>query len=166
MNPKFIQRLRNYRGYHSQKGTIITHFIGVPFVTFSVLILLGWIKVMIPDLLMVSVAWLGVLALTIYYLMLDRVLGAFSSALLIVLCTIASLFTTRGPSWFSFKLFLITFILGWIFQLVGHAIEGNKPALLDNFFDSVFIAPVFITVEIVFLLGFKKALQRAVELPE
>ncbi|HDR7952199.1 TPA: DUF962 domain-containing protein, partial [Bacillus toyonensis] len=32
----------------------------------------------------------------------------------------------------NWKLGLSLFILGWIFQFVGHAIEGKKPTFLSN----------------------------------
>lgn len=36
--------------------------------------------------------------------------------------------------WFFFdwKVALGLFILGWIFQFIGHAFEGNKPAFFSN----------------------------------
>ena len=33
---------------------------------------------------------------------------------------------------FSWRLALVMFVLGWILQFVGHAIEGNQPAFLSN----------------------------------
>ena len=50
--------------------------------------------------------------------------------------------------------------LGWIFQLAGHAIEGRRPALADNFLQ-IFNAPLFLTAEVLFLLGFRNDLREA-----
>jgi uncharacterized membrane protein YGL010W len=33
---------------------------------------------------------------------------------------------------FAWRWALVLFIGGWIFQFVGHAIEGNRPAFLQN----------------------------------
>lgn len=33
---------------------------------------------------------------------------------------------------FSWKWALALFVVGWIFQFVGHAIEGNQPAFFKN----------------------------------
>ena len=49
-------------------------------------------------------------------------------------------------------MFALTFILGWILQLVGHLIEGKRPALLDNFWQAL-IAPLFLTAEVFFMSG-------------
>ena len=163
MQNKLLKLMRNYRQYHQKKWTVFTHLIGVPLVTLAVFIFFGWIKLSVPGFFSISIAWLGVIVFGIYYLLLDLVIGAAATIMLIVLCAIANIFTTTGPSALSLKLFVIIFILGWIFQLIGHAIEGKKPALLDNFVESVFIAPFFVTAEIFFMLGYKKTLQHAID---
>jgi uncharacterized membrane protein YGL010W len=33
---------------------------------------------------------------------------------------------------FSWRWALALFAIGWVFQLIGHAIEGNQPAFFDN----------------------------------
>jgi len=44
-------------------------------------------------------------------------------------------------------------IVGWAFQLVGHRIEGNKPALLKNPI-SFLMGPLMVITEFLELLGF------------
>lgn len=163
MNKRLITLMQSYYHYHKKKWTVYTHFFGIPLVTFSIFILFGWVKVVIPNVIGLSLAWIGVIIFAIYYLYLDLIIGAAATVMLIILCALASIFTTQGPSWLGFKIFIITFILGWIFQLIGHAIEGKKPALLDNFFESVFIAPFFIAAELLFMLGVKKNIETAMQ---
>lgn len=56
------------------------------------------------------------------------------------------------------------FILGWICQFIGHfKYEGEKPAVFDNLFQSLVLAPYFILFEILFKLGFYKELLRQLE---
>merc|ERR1712141_396104 len=58
--------------------------------------------------------------------------------------------------------FIILFsahILGWIAQFIGHGVfEGRKPALMDNLLQGelhkLFAAPMFVTLEVLFMLGF------------
>ena len=57
-------------------------------------------------------------------------------------------------------MFLTTFVLGWIIQLVGHAIEGKRPALADNILQ-VFNAPLFLTVEVLASMGLPQGPVRA-----
>ena len=37
----------------------------------------------------------------------------------------------------------IIFITAWIMQFVGHAIEGNRPALVTSLTQSIFQAPIY-----------------------
>ncbi|PGA89729.1 Mpo1-like protein [Bacillus toyonensis] len=50
----------------------------------------------------------------------------------------------------NWKLGVSLFILGWIFQFVGHAIEGKKPTFLSN--------PAYLVVGPIYFL--KKVLKR------
>jgi uncharacterized membrane protein YGL010W len=160
MNTKLIQLIQNYRAYHTKKATLYTHMLGIPLVTFSLMILCGWLKLGVPGWFILSFAWVGTVALAIYYFWLDRVIGAVASVILFSLCGVANVLTSVGPDRLSVRLFLVSFVAGWVLQLVGHFIEGRKPALVDNFFESIFIAPFFITIEILGLLGFKKILSK------
>jgi 2-hydroxy fatty acid dioxygenase len=59
---------------------------------------------------------------------------------------------------------LALFIGSWIAQFVGHGkFEGRKPALLDNIFQAFFLAPLFVWLEILFMLGYRPDLQQRVE---
>ena len=58
----------------------------------------------------------------------------------------------------------ITFIASWIMQFIGHgAFEGRAPALLDNLVQALFLAPLFVWLELLFKLGYRPALQARVE---
>ena len=155
--------MRGYRAHYQKKWTMFSHFIGAPLVTLAILILFGWIKISVPGFFTLSVAWTGIIVFAIYYLTLDLLIGAATTMILIMLCTITSIVTINGPSALSLKLFVISFVLGGIFQLSGHAIEGKKPALFNNFFSSVVVAPLLITAEIFFMFGLRKALQQQIE---
>jgi uncharacterized membrane protein YGL010W len=50
--------------------------------------------------------------------------------------------------------FLAAFLGGWAIQLLGHALEGKRPALADNLLQ-IFNAPLFLTVEVLLLLGYR-----------
>ena len=38
---------------------------------------------------------------------------------------------------------IIMFTSAWIMQFIGHAIEGNRPALMTSLVQSIFQAPLF-----------------------
>jgi len=58
----------------------------------------------------------------------------------------------------------VAFVAGWIIQLIGHAFEGKRPALADNLLQ-IFNAPLFLTVEVLLLLGFRRDLRGPVPEP-
>lgn len=56
------------------------------------------------------------------------------------------------------------FVGSWIAQFLGHGVfEGRAPALLDNIFQALFLAPLFVWLEILFALGYRPELKSRVE---
>jgi uncharacterized membrane protein YGL010W len=56
---------------------------------------------------------------------------------------------------------LAIFIFSWIAQFVGHGkFEGRAPALLDNIVQALFLAPFFVWMEILFMLGYRPELKK------
>lgn len=53
------------------------------------------------------------------------------------------------------------FVVGWLFQFVGHVWERCKPAFVDDIV-GLLIGPLFIAAEAVFALGGRPALQQAI----
>lgn len=51
-------------------------------------------------------------------------------------------------------------IVSWIAQFVGHGVyEGRAPALLDNLVQAIFLAPLFVWLEALFMLGYRPELK-------
>lgn len=56
------------------------------------------------------------------------------------------------------------FVVAWVLQFVGHGkFEGRAPALLDNLTQALFLAPLFVWLELLFSFGYRKELQDRVE---
>lgn len=152
-------QLAFYRSYHRTAGCKATHIIGVPLVTFAILIPMGWASLSMSG-FRVTLAMAFVFSTLVYYFLLEPFL-----ATLMTMCMIP---TTWGADWVSrlpFKtslsLFVITFVLGWVFQIIGHVIEGKRPALLDNFCQAVFTAPLFLLAELLPFFGWKGPAKRS-----
>jgi uncharacterized membrane protein YGL010W len=158
------EHLQSYGAYHHDPRNKLTHFVGVPLVTFSIFLVLGWFRfVHAPD-WPISGATIFFLVVFAYYLRLDwsvALLQAPINLLLLWLADRAALLPFRQ----SFLVFLTTFVLGWIIQLAGHAIEGKRPALADNVLQ-IFNAPLFLTAEVLFLLGLRQDLREGPERPQ
>jgi uncharacterized membrane protein YGL010W len=149
------QQLDAYAAYHHDPRNKLTHFVGVPLVTFSLLVFLGWFRfVAAPDVPLLSGAALFFFVVFLYYLSLDWFVALVQAPLTVALLWLADWVALR-PFPESVLVFLATFVGGWVIQLVGHAFEGRRPALADNVLQ-VFNAPLFLTVELLLLLGIRK----------
>ncbi len=159
----FVNAMKQYHSYHTNRICVFSHFIGVPMILFSLMIFLGWVEIHVPRVFSISLSWLGIMALSIYYLLLDFTLGLIAMVALAMLGLLAALFTLHGPTHFNFVLFLSLFVGGWIIQFIGHLFEGKKPAFLDNV-SQIFIAPLFLLAEILFKYGYFTTLQQQIAL--
>ena len=151
--------VREYGAYHRDPWNKLTHFIGVPLVTYSILHFLGWFRWGYAPEVPVSGATLFYVTVFIYFLFLDwqiTLLQAPFTLTLLFLSDRVALWSWQS----SLAVFAAAFIGGWIIQLVGHAFEGKRPALADNILQ-LFNAPVFLTTEVVVLLGYRDDLRRA-----
>jgi uncharacterized membrane protein YGL010W len=150
------QQMQSYGAYHRDPRNKLTHFFGVPLVTFSLFLLLGWFRFVHPEVLPISIATIFYVAVSIYYFRLDWAIALIQLPFSLMLLWLADWLAQQSLA-LSFSVFLAAFVLGWIIQLIGHMIEGRRPALVDNIFQ-VFNAPLFITVEALNLLGFRRDL--------
>lgn len=54
--------------------------------------------------------------------------------------------------------------LAWIAQFIGHGFfEGRAPALFDRLLQALFLAPMFVWFEVLFVLGYRPELQARVD---
>lgn len=154
-------QLAFYQSYHRTPGCKATHFVGVPLVTFSILIPMGWLSISVSG-QRATLAMAFVACTLMYYFLLAPLLATLMTAAMIPLTWGADV-VSRMPFKVSLTVFALTFVAGWVFQLVGHAIEGRKPALMDNFGQAVFTAPLFLLAELLLALGWKGPLANPVK---
>lgn len=147
MNQRLEKIIESYGKYHTQEITKYTHFIGVPMIVFSLLLLFSWMHFEIRPLLHLSLMWVVIAISGIYYLSLDLKLGGVLVIVFILMGLIAALITHYSYTKGGGITFLVMFILGWIIQFIGHYFEEQKPAFLDNILQ-VFAAPIFVTYEV------------------
>lgn len=156
-----VDQLSQYAAYHRDRRNIATHFIGIPMIVQAVAVLLA--RPVLADLgpLAISAATLVTLATALYYLRLDGRLGAAMVLLLgLALWCAQWLAAQPTPVWLGWGLGL--FVVGWLFQFVGHYWEGRKPAFVDDLVGLV-IGPLFVLAEAAFLLGLRRDLQQQIE---
>jgi uncharacterized membrane protein YGL010W len=149
------EQLDAYAAYHQDPRNKLTHFFGVPLVTYSLFVFLGWFRfVEAPATPFCSGAALFYFVVFLYYLSLDWFIALVQAPFTVALLWLAEWAALR-PFTESVLIFLAAFVGGWIIQLIGHALEGCRPALADNLLQ-IFNAPLFLTVETLHFLGIRK----------
>lgn len=149
----FIKNLAGYESYHLNPHNQMTHFVGIPMIVISVIWMSAWLPLGLE-----YAVFFGFIAL---WVAMDVAIG------LILLAVFAPFFLI-AVNWFQDLSFMTgnlwfwsLFILGWVFQLVGHVFEGRKPALVDNLFQGI-LGPMFLVYEVFVQLGLRLPLQGSV----
>ena len=154
------QQMGFYAAYHQDRRNKATHFVGVPLIMLAILVPLSWPGIEIGGFKLTAGILLAVAVLA-YYFVLDVPLALAMLVVFGVLIWLAELIAAggaaRGWTWFG-----CLFVGGWILQLVGHVFEGRRPALVDNVLQT-FVPPIFLAAEVFFALGYKPALNAAVQ---
>lgn len=153
------QHMAVYAAYHRDRWNKLTHYVGVPLITFAILIPMAWLRIPVGG-IEVTGALVFVIVVLAWYFMLDV---ALATAMVIPIAPLvyAADRVAQMPLATGWWVFGATFVVGWIFQLVGHAIEGRRPALVDNL-QQIFVAPIFLLAELFFALGLKRNVQQRI----
>lgn len=112
-----------YGESHQNPTNILIHKIAVPLIYFSVVCLIT----AIPGLLGLIILSLCVLVAIGFYFSLDIKLGLLMS-LYTGVCIYISMLLNQNQVMIAAGIFIIA----WVFQFIGHKIEGKKPSFLDD----------------------------------
>lgn len=157
----FSEQLSKYALYHRDARNILTHLVGIPLIVLAVLTLLSRPAVDLGG-LMVTPALIVLILSCLYYIRLHVVYGLVMTMLLLAGLQLSMLIASLSTAaWLGLGIAL--FVIGWIIQFIGHAYEGKKPAFVDDIIGLV-IGPLFIVVEVAFMLGLSKELKQQIEL--
>ena len=150
-----------YAAYHRDKRNIVTHFIGIPMIVFSIGVLLARPAFEVGGIVLTPVWIIWALA-TAWYLTLGNLpLGIAVSVANGVLIYLAwPLAAGSVASWLGWG--IGTFVVGWVIQFIGHYYEGKKPAFVDDLL-GLLTGPMFVTAEALFALGWGKPLLAEIE---
>ena len=154
---KLEQLLSQYAAYHLDHKNILTHFVGIPLIVFSILCLTARAGFVLSG-MELTLALALIVVTIIYYFSLDRI---FAFIMLIVLLAAYPLALKIAHlellAWLSLSVGI--FVVGWLFQFVGHFYEKKKPAFMDDIV-GLAVGPLFVLAEMVFMLGFRKDLEQ------
>ncbi|MCH7304347.1 DUF962 domain-containing protein [Acinetobacter sp. NIPH 1869] len=151
--------LSQYAAYHLDRNNVVTHFVGIPLIVFSILCLTARAGVEISG-FSITLAMLLIVLSTIYYISLDKLFGILMLILFVLVYPLAVKIAALAMwSWLGASIGI--FVVGWVFQFVGHYFEKKKPAFVDDLI-GLAIGPLFVLAEFVFLLGFRKPLHQRI----
>ena len=151
--------LSQYAAYHLDRNNILTHFIGIPLIVFSILCLSARAGVEISG-VSVTLASILILLSTIYYISLDKLFGILMLIIFVAAYPLAIKIAAL-PMWSWLGMSIGIFVVGWVFQFIGHYFEKKKPAFVDDLV-GLAIGPLFVLAEFIFLLGFRKPLHQRI----
>ena len=149
----FRSQLASYAAVHRDRRNKATHFVGIPVIVFSLLLLLTLWHAALPVAILAVAGWLA----------LDLGIGLVMAMLMAAAWAGAEVLSTRlGTPSAVWTAFTALFVGGWILQFLGHHYEGKRPALIDNVFQA-FIGPMFLVAEALVALGRRPDLARTME---
>jgi uncharacterized membrane protein YGL010W len=152
-NDLFRRQLACYAAVHRSGRNKATHFVGIPLIVFSLLLILSLWRVH-PGGREVSMALVVAIVAVLGWMALDLGIGLIMAALMAPTWYGAeALAGALGPS-SAVVAFLVLFVGGWALQFLGHHYEGKRPALLDNIFQG-FIGPMFLVAETLVASGYR-----------
>jgi len=112
-----------YGQSHKNPINIKIHKVAVPIIFISVI---GFIY-SIPSILGTIFLSITIMAAMFFYFSLNKSLGLY-----MCLYTIISLAVVKLMAPYTLEISASLFVIAWIFQFIGHKIEGKKPSFLDD----------------------------------
>ena len=157
---RIAQQLSKYREYHCDHRNVLTHAVGIPMIVLGITTLLARPVLAVSGFAVTPAAIAGVLAAA-WYLRLDMRTGLIMTVVLVLFVALGhQIAQVSSAAWVGGGVGL--FLIGWVFQLVGHKFEGRKPAFVDDL-RSFLVGPLFVMVEGLFALGLMKGLHEDIE---
>jgi uncharacterized membrane protein YGL010W len=130
--------LSDYGAHHRTRGNLVCHAIGITLILYGLVSLLCLIPLPVARW---TAAEAAIAAAVLFYLRLNAALAATMLAEL----TLFDLLARAVDDW---RIGLAAFVLGWIFQAIGHArFEKNRPAFLQNLVH-LLVGPLFLWNEL------------------
>lgn len=98
------------------------------------------------------------------YLLLEPVAGGALALICLGAAAGTNYLRLHDPTGNTTKAAIALHIVCWLLQFLGHGkFEGRAPALLDNLFQAIFLAPLFVWLELLFMLGYRPELKKRVD---
>ncbi len=153
-----------YAHYHRDRRNIATHLVGIPLIFMAIGVLLLGPSWSVAG-LTVTLAWIMWALTSLWYLSRgDVLLGVATSVvnglLIAAAHEVPPLAQDLGLAVWQVGLGL--FVIGWVFQFIGHYFEGRKPAFVDDLV-GLLVGPMFVVGEVLMAAGLLQRMHRDIE---
>jgi uncharacterized membrane protein YGL010W len=140
MTPVLQAHFSDYSAFHRTPGNKACHYAGIPLIVLSLFALLARVPLFDAGGFTVTLAEVVLVAATIYYLTLDAALA--------VMMLVTSVVLAAAGRMVPFSAAVVLFVLGWVFQFVGHYVyEKKAPAFFRNF-AHLLVGPLWILAKV------------------
>ena len=131
----------DYASYHQTAGNKTFHRLGIPMIMLSLIGMLTQVPLFDAATVRVDLAMILIAASSAYYFVIE-----WRLAMAMIAISIAFYFIGAAiPFWINVALF----VLGWIFQFIGHRVyEHKNPAFFRNFVH-LLVGPLWILNDVV-----------------
>lgn len=170
MSLSLEKHLTFYGAYHHNAVNIAIHMCCVPLILLTAFTLASntgpffhtpeWLSIpyLEPNLGTFAAFLWGAL-----YVLLEPVAGTVLAVFCVVGAAVGNQMRIADPSTTN-KAAIAINVVSWLLQFLGHGkFEGRAPALLDNLLQAIFLAPLFVWLELLFMLGYRPELQARVK---
>ena len=124
MSERFRSYLDDYATYHRDSRNKVTHYLGIPMIVLAIVCLLARVPLGEVGGVSVDLALVVTIPVCLFYLSLNL----FSGAAMTLLFALMYWTAPAIEVWLAWALFVV----GWVFQFVGHKFEGKSPAFFRN----------------------------------
>ncbi|KAI1634353.1 DUF962 domain-containing protein [Biscogniauxia mediterranea] len=164
------KQLTFYGAYHNNSVNVAIHMVCVPLILLSGFTMAANTGTLIPlpDALTIpnlelNLGTLAALTWGGLYVLLEPVAGTILALICLGGAAFGNASLAQNPT-LTNQIALAVHIVCWLFQFLGHGVfEGRAPALLDNLIQAIFLAPLFVWLELLFKFGYRRELQSRVE---
>ena len=156
-----LDLMAQYAAYHRDRRNIATHFIGIPLIVFAISALLARVEFTLAAQPM-NLAILAWALSALWYLTRGNLVLGVATTIANGLLTALALPAAQGSTTGWLVIGVGSFVVGWVFQFVGHYYEGRKPAFVDDLV-GLLVGPMFVVGEAMFTLGWGRPLLAEIE---
>ncbi len=126
MSQSINELLDEYASSHQNRTNKLIHYFAVPIIFWTITAMLWVVKLPYVE----NLAVVTTVLISIYYLSKDIKLATAMIVISLLCLVLNDFLETQGLP--LLYIALVLFVIAWIFQFIGHKIEGKKPSFFKD----------------------------------